>query len=44
MSRGTANLFTSRTPFSDVSRTFGGLMILEKSYLQEKPGTSSCSP
>ena len=36
MSRGTAELFTAWTPFSDISREFGGLMVLEKSHLQEE--------
>lgn len=33
MGRGTFNLFTSWTPFGNVTRQVGGLMILERSHL-----------
>jgi len=36
MSRGTENLFTAWTPFSDISREFGGLMLLENSHRHEE--------
>ncbi len=34
MSRGTHNLYTAWTPFGDITRELGGLMILEKSHLK----------
>jgi len=36
MGRGTKNLYTSWTPLGDIPRHMGGLIILEKSHLQEE--------
>jgi ectoine hydroxylase-related dioxygenase (phytanoyl-CoA dioxygenase family) len=36
MGRGTPNLYTSWTPFSDVPYAMGGLMLMEKSHEHEE--------
>lgn len=36
MGRGTKNLYTAWTPYGDVPREMGGLMVLEKSHLNQR--------